>query len=79
MSVPETELDRLLERAPEFDSVAHAVYWLRWHERSRAFSLTIYREREIGYQRLTEHVEIHLAAIYMLAEELYRRQHCEGV
>lgn len=79
MSLPRELLDELRGAAPRFDSVSQAVYWLRWQAGLDRYAVTHYVEPEIGYQRSTEHVEIHLAYIYLLAELLYREQNIFGV
>lgn len=68
----------LLREAPRFDSIAHAVYWLRWGAGFDKHSYTRLDEDLVGYHRITDHIEIHLAEIYALAETLYREQHIDG-
>lgn len=68
------EIAAILKRAPRFDSIAHAVYWLRWRDGYdlRSWTETLFPGRPPP-------IEIHLAAIYSLAEELYRQQNMDGV
>jgi hypothetical protein len=70
--------EELLKRAPPFDSIAHAVYWIRWHVGLTAVE-TYFTEPLIGYARKTEHIEMHLAEIYTLAQELFREQNSYGI
>lgn len=69
----EVEIAVILKGAPRFDSIAHAVYWLR-----RFSEYGVYATTWRG-SRPTEHIEIHLAQIYALAEVLYREQNSYGI
>lgn len=79
MQMNEDLLRDLEKQAPRFESVAHAVAWIRWQSQFGSIVYTACDEPMIGYHRETLHAEIHLALVYMLAEQLYRNQHCDGV
>lgn len=63
---------------PKVDSIEQAVRWLRRDCANRA-AKSYFFIPELLYSRETDHIEIHLAQVYLAAEELFWQSNIYGI